>query len=116
MTQPLSLDTVLSEFSEDSPAWVLQSKKGGRYLTVPDDSYPGRRPIHFFMSKSDAERFLSVVLGANPSLALQGIAPSEVKLLAALRGIAADKSSGNADSFVVHSQNEVYEFMQGRAP
>ena len=29
----------------------------------------------------------------------------------ALRSIAADKMPGNADSFVVHSPNEVYEFL-----
>lgn len=114
MTEPLPLDTVLSEFTEDSTAWVLQSKKGGRYLVVPDNRYPGRRPIRFVMSKLDAERLLSAVLGVNPGLASQSITPVEVKLLAALRNIAADKTPGNADSFVVHSPNEIFEFMRNR--
>jgi hypothetical protein len=34
-----------------------------------------------------------------------------VKLLQALRSIAADKTPGHADSFVVHSPNEVFEFL-----
>lgn len=113
MTQPLPLNTVLSEFSEDSTAWVRQSKKGGRYLVVPDERLPGRKPIRFLMSKLDAKRLLSAVLGVNPGLASQNIAPVEVKLLAALRSISADKTPDHADSFVLHSPNEVYEFMQG---
>jgi hypothetical protein len=44
MTSPLPLDTVLSEFSEDSIAWVLQGQNG-RYLVIPDPRYPGQRPL-----------------------------------------------------------------------
>jgi hypothetical protein len=68
---------------------------------VPDDRFPGRYPIRFFMSKLDAERFLSAVLGANPGLSSQEIVPVQVRLWAALRSIAADKTAGHADSFVV---------------
>lgn len=66
------------------------------------------------MSKLDAERFLSTVLGAKPELSGEGICPVRVKLLTALRSIAADKTPGHADSFVVHSPDEVFEFMHGR--
>lgn len=111
MTQPLPLDTVLSEFSETSQAWVLQSKRQGTYLIVPDDRFPGRRPVRFFMSREDAERLLAKVLQAKPSLPRDQIAPVAVKLLAALRSIAADKTPDHADSFVVHSPNEVFEFL-----
>jgi hypothetical protein len=114
MTQPLPLDTVLSEFSEVSEAWVLQSKLSGKYLTIPDNRYPGRRPVRFFMSRLDADRMLTEVLIVNPSLAVESIEPVSVKLLQALRSIAADKTPGNADSFVVHSPNEVYEFTRDR--
>ena len=114
MTQPLPLDTVLSEFSETSEAWVLQSTRSGKYLTIPDNRYPGRRPVRFFMSRLDADRMLAEVLKATPSLAAENIAPVSVKLLQALRSIAADATPGNADSFVVHSPNEVYEFIRGR--
>lgn len=114
MTQPLPLDTVLSEFSEASDAWALQSKGTGKYLTIPDNRYPGRRPVRSFMSRIDADRMLAEVLKANPSLAVEGIEPVAVKLLQALRSIAADNTPGNADSFVVHSPNEVYEFMRDR--
>lgn len=111
MTQPLPLDTVLGEFSEQSEAWVLRSKRRDTYLTIPDNRFPGRRPVRFFMSRTDAERMLAAVLEVNPSLAGEQIAPVSVKLLQALRSIAADKTPGNADSFVVHSPNEVYEFL-----
>lgn len=87
MTQPLPLDTVLSEFSENSEAWVLQSKRGGKYLTIPDNRYTGRRPVRFFMSRLDADRMLTEVLKVNPSLAAESIAPVSVKLLQALRSI-----------------------------
>lgn len=68
MTQPLSLDTVLTEFDGDYKAWVLQSGKGGKYLVIPDPRYPGRQPVRFFMSKNDADRVLLAVL-ALPSQA-----------------------------------------------
>lgn len=114
MTQPLPLDTVLNEFSEDSDAWVLQSKRQGNFLVIPDNRFPGRRPVRFFMSEADAARMLAEVLKVNPSLAGERIAPVYVKLLRALRGIAADKTPGHADSFVIHSPNEVFEFLHQR--
>lgn len=114
MTQPLPLDTVLSEFSETSQAWVLQSKRQGTYLIVPDDRFPDRRPVRFFLSREDAERLLTEVLNVNPALAGERITPVSVKLLQALRSIAADKTPGQADSFVIHSPNEVFEFLQDR--
>jgi hypothetical protein len=112
MTQPLPLDTVLGEFSEQSEAWVLQSKRQGTFLVIPDHRFPGRRPVRFFMSKADADRMLAEVLKVKPPLAAEQITPVSVKLLQALRGIAADKTPGHADSFVVHSPNEVFEFLQ----
>lgn len=114
MTQPLPLDAVLTEFSEDKEAWVLQGKRSGKYLVIPDNRYPGRRPVRFFMSRFDAERMLAEVLKIKPSLAAEAIAPVSVKLLQALRSIAADRTFGNADSFVVHSPNEMYEFLRDR--
>jgi len=104
MTQPLPLDTVLAEFGDDYKAWVLQSAKGGKYLIIPDNRYPGRQPVRFYMSK--------VVLEVKPALAAQHIAPVEVNLHTALRSIAADKTPGHADSFVMHSPNEVFDFVR----
>lgn len=57
MTDPLSLETILAEFNEDSETYVLQDTKSKKYVTIPHPSYPGRNPIHFFLSKSDAGRF-----------------------------------------------------------
>jgi hypothetical protein len=67
--------------------------------------------VRFFMSREDADRMLAEVLKVNPSLVGEQIAPASVKLLQALRSIAADKTPGHADSFVVHSPNEVFEFL-----
>lgn len=114
MTKPLPLDTVLSEFSETSQAWVLRSEHSS-YLTIPDPRFPSRRPVRFFLSREDAERVLAAVLKANPALAGERIAPVSVKLLQALRSIATDHAPGHADSFVVHSPNEVFEFLDERA-
>lgn len=112
--EPLSLDTVLSEFSEDSEAWVIQSKKNEKYLTIPDNRYPGRKPIRFFLSKLDAERVLAEVLKVNPSLTTQQLESINVKMLQALRSLSTDKTPGHADSFVIHSPNEVYEFIHNK--
>lgn len=112
--EPLSLDTVLSEFSEDSEAWVIQSKKNEKYLTIPDNRFPGRKPIRFFLSKLDAERVLIEVLKVNPGLSTQQLEPINVKMLLALRSLSADKTPGHADSFVIHSPNEVYEFIHDK--
>ena len=114
MMKPLSLDTVLSEFSEDSEAWVIQSKINGKYLTIPDNRYPGRNPIRFFLSKLDAERILAEVLKVNPGFSAQRLEPLSVKLLQALRSLSADKTPGHADSFVIHSPNEVYKYIQDK--
>ena len=80
MTQPLPLDTVLSKFSEQSDAWVLRSKRKGTYLTIPDNRFPGRRPVRFFISRADAERMLAAVLEVNPSLASEQIAPISTQI------------------------------------
>lgn len=111
MTQPLPLETLLAEFGDDYKAWVLRGAIAGKYLVVPDDRYPGRRPIRFFMSKKDADRLLAAVLEINPGMAADRIEPVEVNLHAAMRGIAAAKTPGNADS---HSPNEVFDFIRNR--
>ena len=112
MTQPLPLDIVLGEFAADYKAWVLQSKKNSQYLIIPDDRFPGRHPVRFFMSKADADRVLAAVLEVRPTLAAQHIVPIEVNLHTAMRAIAKDKTPGHADSFVVHGPNEVFDFMR----
>ncbi len=112
MQEPLPLDTLLGEFSEDYKAWVIQSKKNGQYLIIPDDRFPGRKPIRFFMSNADASRVIDAVLRTKPSLTGTGLWPVEVRLHNALRSIAADKTPDHADSFVMHSPNEVFEFVR----
>ena len=112
MTDPLSLDTILAEFSADSEAWVLQDAKSKKYVIIPHPKYPGRNPIHFFLSKNDAEVVLQEILDVNWSLKNRDIFPVKVKLLIACKSIAADKSIGHADGFVVHPPNEVFEFIR----
>ncbi len=111
MTEPLSLNTILTEFNEDVEAWVLQDEKSKKYVTIPHPKYPERNPIHFFLSKGDAESVLVEILDVNWALKNREIYPVKVKLLTAVRSIASDKTMGNADSFVVHPPNEVYEFV-----
>ena len=112
MTDPLSLETIRAEFSEDTQAWVLQDKESKKYVTIPYPKYPGRNPIHFFLSKDDAESVLTEILDVNRALGNREIFPVKVKLLQALRGIAATKTVGNADGFVVHPPNEIFEFIR----
>jgi hypothetical protein len=116
MTDPLSLETILTEFNEDSDAWVLQDKKSKKYICIPHPQYPGRNPIHFFLSKADAERVLVEILDVSPRLRNRAIFPVSVKLLQAIRGISAGSAAGNADEFVVHPPNEVFEFVSQQNP
>jgi hypothetical protein len=111
-TEPLDIDTILAELDDDARAWVLQDRASGKYVIIPDDRYPGRKPVRFFRRREDAEALLIELLDVNPSLRHKEIYPTEVLLIPALRGIAADTNPENADSFVVHSPNEVFEFLR----
>jgi len=112
MAEPLELDTILAEFSEDDPAWVLCDTASGKYVTIPDAKYLGRNMFRFFMSELDAKRILEALVLKAPALQGRKIKAVEVKLKQALRGVA---SSGNpADGFVVHTPNEVFGILFGR--
>lgn len=114
MTEPISLDIILSEFSEDTEAWVLQDQQSKLYVIIPHNKYPGRQPIHFFLKREDAEDVLTELLAENDKLRGKDIFPVNVKLLSAIQTISADKTPGHADGFVVHSPNEVYEYIRDR--
>jgi len=114
MTEPLSLETILGEFSDEDETWVLQDQLSGQYLTIPDDRFPGRNPIRFFLSRHDAESVLKEVLKAKQSLRQARITAVKVKTKQAIASIAMDKTPGHADAFVVHSPNEVFEFLLKR--
>jgi len=112
MTDPLSLETIIEEFNDNTEAWVLQDTKSKKYVTIPHPKYPGRNPIHFFLSKNDAELVLAEILDVNRALKNRDIFAVSVMLLNAARSIAVDKTAGNADGFVVHPPNEVFEFVR----
>lgn len=114
MTAPLQLETILSEFSGDAEAWVLQDETSGKYVVIPDARFPGRRPIRFFMRREDAEAMLHELIEVNSKLRGKEIYPVKVKLHTAIRGIASDTNPANADAFVVHSSNEVYDWVRDR--
>lgn len=115
MTEPLPLDVITGEFSEDAEAWVLQDAQSKQYLVIPHEKYPGRQPIHFFLKKEDAQDVLIEILAVNERLKEKDIFPVKVKLLQSLRKIARDETPSHADGFVVHSPNEVYEFVRDRS-
>ena len=116
MTEPYSLETILSEFSGDEDAWVLQEISTGLYVTIPHPKYPGRSSIHFFTSKLDAQDVLVELIDVNDNLKNREIYPVKVKLIPAIKGVAAGASNPfNSDGFVVHSPNEVFEYLQERA-
>jgi hypothetical protein len=62
MTAPLELEVILSEFSEDAEAWVLQYRTSGKFVIIPDSRFPGRKPIRFFMRHEDAEVLLQELI------------------------------------------------------
>jgi hypothetical protein len=70
-------------------------------------------PSAFFIKRKDAESLLSTVLGLSEQLRDEDIIPMKVKLKPAIFGIASDKNPDHADSFVVHSSNEVFEYIWG---
>ncbi len=116
MTKPYSLETILSEFDEKTIAWVLQEKTAGLYVTIPHPKYPGKNPMHFFLSESDAQAVLVELLEENEKLRTKEIYAVRVLLLQALKGIASGAyNPKNVDGFVVHSPNEVYEYVRDRA-
>jgi hypothetical protein len=112
MTDPLALETILSEFSDNAEAWVLKEASSEQYVSIPHRRYLGRRPLHFFMSRADAEAVLTEILDVNPGLQGRDIFPEKVKLLQAVRAIAAKPVPGGIDGFVVHPPNEVFEFIR----
>lgn len=110
MIRPLSLDVIEGEFSEEYSAWTIRADNG-KFLVIPDPRFPGRKPIRFFMSEADARRVMDAVLHVKPELGRTKLAPVQLPLLDSLRRIALDSNQDHADSFVVHSPNEVYEFL-----
>jgi hypothetical protein len=112
MTDPLSIETIVAEFPEDAQAWVLKEASSQQYVAIPHPKYPCRRPLHFFMSRADAEALLTEILDVNPGLQGKDIFPAKVKLLQAARAIATKPVPGGIDGFVVHPPNEVFEFIR----
>ncbi|GAW87797.1 hypothetical protein bplSymb_SCF17701P002 [Bathymodiolus platifrons methanotrophic gill symbiont] len=116
MTNPYSLETIISELGDKADAWVLQDTTTGSYVTIPHPKYPGRQIIHFFMSKSDAQDVLVEILDTSDTLKDKEIYPTKINISSAMEGIAAGKDNPlNADGFVVHSPNEVREFLGSRS-
>jgi hypothetical protein len=107
MIQPQSLDVLLGEYSEQHRVWAIQAWSG-KFLAIPDQRFPGRRPVRFFTSEYDATRVLDVILEAKPTLFKQRFEVVEVLLLEALRKVKADKTPPSADSFVLNTPDEVY--------
>jgi hypothetical protein len=107
MIQPQSLDVLLGEYSEGHRVWAIQAWSG-KFLAIPDQRFPGRRPIRFFTSGYDAMRVRDAMLEAKPALFKQRFEVVEVGLLQALRKAKAEKIPPLADSFVVNTPDEVY--------
>ena len=107
MIQPQSLDVLLGEYSEGFRVWAIQAWSG-KFLAIPDQRFPGRRPIRFFTSAYDAMRVRDAVLDAKPAFFKLKFEIVEVSLLQALRKAKTDKTPPRADSFVLNTPDEVY--------
>jgi len=68
--------------------------------------------VRFVLRKSNAEDMLAEVQAINEKIRFEIIVPVSVKLLPALRGIAAGTNPYDADSFDVHSVQEVFEYLR----
>jgi len=107
MIQPQSLDVLLGEYSEQHLVWAIRAWSG-KFLAIPDQRFPGRRPVRFFTSDYDAMRVRDAGLEAKPLMFKQRFEVVEVLLLDALRKVKADKTPPIADSFVINTHDEVY--------
>lgn len=110
MIQPQSLNVLLGEYSEQYHVWAIQAWSG-KFLAVPDERFPGRRPARFFITEYDAMRLRDAVLDAKPTMSKLKLEIVEVPLLEALRNIKADRIAPLADSFVINSHDEVYSII-----
>jgi len=111
MIQPRSLDVTVGEIDEGYIAWAIQGVSG-RYLTIPDVRFPGRRTIRFFTSSYDAPRVLKAVLEVRPELKDHQLEVVEVNVREVLREAAADRTPMRAESFTVFTSAEVFDFVQ----
>lgn len=109
MTEPIGIDSILSEFTEDDSAWIVMDAISGARLNVPAPQYPGIDVVRFFLSPEDAARHIEEVLKAAPHLRESVLVPVPVPLIKTATGIAAQKKLGAKVGFVVHSPNEVFE-------
>ncbi len=91
---------------------MLQDIVSKTYVIIPDPKYRGRHPVRFFLRRSDAAAMLAEVQAVNEKLRFELITEVSVKLLTALRSITLDTNPFHADSFVVHSPQEVFEYLR----
>jgi hypothetical protein len=110
MIQPRRIDPTIRDYPEEFTVWALEGRSG-RYLAIRDRRFPGRIPIRFFTSDYDASRVLEAILEVRPELADHGLITIQVRLIDALRKIAADKTPPRPDSYVVHTPSEVFDFI-----
>ena len=102
--KPLNIDAVLSEFDLDKQGFIIVNRSLGSVVTIPDNRYPGRRPVRVFLSRSDCEKVIERLKEAKPLASEFSLEAFPVPLIIAVRLIA------DADAFVIHGPNEVFDF------
>ena len=68
MGKPISLEIILSEFTEEDVAWIIGDNNSKQYLTIPNNRFPNREIFRFFLSREDAEKLLNEVLDESEKL------------------------------------------------
>jgi hypothetical protein len=110
MPEPLTLETIESEFSEDTEAWANRDQESGNYVVGSDHNYPGKKIIHFFLKQEDAEAYAQILReGGAEGLKGHTIITVKEKLKPALRGIG---FAGHPYTAAVHPPNEMYEYFK----
>lgn len=110
MIQPQSLNVLLGEYSEMQRVWAIRAWSG-KFFSLSDQRFPGRRPVRFFTSEYDARRVRDAVLEAKPMMFKMRFEIVEVPLLDALRKVKSDNIPPLADSFVINTSDEVYPIL-----
>ncbi len=104
---PFTTEQIQEEFSnKDEKIWVVKEQGTGRYVTVPHQSYHGRRLVPLFLSRHDADIFLDAVLKENIALSQFDISPVEAILSNEIEIISQSPPLG----YALYSPNEVWEW------
>ena len=104
---PLEVDAIL-ELGLDKTAFIAVNYETMAVIPVPQQG-DKTRIVRFFLSRHDCEGFISKLKEDNVDGLKADLRPFEVPLIVSLH------LAEGADTFTVHSPNEVFDFLKSHA-